>query len=77
MTTRRPTLLRWSEEAEQVRALKGLEHAPHSAAARPVAFALHPFSTRHRSAVLPWLLSWFAAADPQIERDGGPTDDLS
>ncbi len=79
MTMRRPILLRWSEEAEaeHVRALAGLEREPQSAAARPVAVALHPFSTRHRPAVLPWLFGWFAAADPQIERDDGPADDLS
>jgi hypothetical protein len=61
MTTRRPTLLRWTEESEaaQVRALATFECEPESAAARPIA------STRHRPAVLPWLLSWFVGPDPQ------------
>jgi hypothetical protein len=71
MTTRRPTLLRWTEEAEaeQVRALAAFEREPQTPAARPVAFAPEPFSTRHRPALLPWLLSWFGGASLQIERD--------
>jgi hypothetical protein len=61
MTTRRPTLLRWTEESEaaQVRALATFECEPESAAARPVASAPQALSTWHRPAVLPWLLSWF------------------
>ena len=59
MTMRRPTLLRWSErgiEAEHVRAWRdwsvSRRGAPRRARSRS---ALHPFSTRHRPAVLPWL----------------------
>jgi hypothetical protein len=72
MTTRKPTLLRWTEESEaaQVRALATFECEPESAAARPTASVPQPSSTRHRSAVLPWLLSWFGGPDPQIGRDG-------
>jgi hypothetical protein len=71
MTTRRPTLLRWTEESEaaQVYALAALERESQSAAARPVAVVPQPPSTRHRPSVLPWLLSWFGTPDPQIERD--------
>ena len=78
MTTRRPTLLRWTEESEaaQVRALATFECEPESAAARPIASAPQPLSTRHRPAVLPWLLSWFGGPDPQIGRDDDQQDDL-
>lgn len=78
MTTRRPTLLRWTEESEaaQVRALATFECEPESAAARPVASAPQPPLTRHRPAVLPWLLSWFGGPDPQIERDDDQQADL-
>ncbi len=65
MTTRMPTLLRWSEEAEaaQVRALAAFEREPESAAVRPVAFDPHPQSRHNRQAVLPRLLSWFGGPD--------------
>jgi hypothetical protein len=71
MATRRPTLLRWTEEAEaaQVSALAAFEREVQSAAARPVAVVPRPLSTRHRASVLPWLLSWFGTPDPQIARD--------
>ena len=71
MTTRKPRLLRWTEETEaaQVRALATFECEPESAAVRPIASAPQPLSTRHRPAVLPWLLSWFGGPDPQIGRD--------
>jgi hypothetical protein len=60
MTAKKPTLLRWTEEAEaeHVCALATLEREPQNAAARPVAFASPPFSTRRRPALLPRLLSW-------------------
>jgi hypothetical protein len=78
MTTRRSTLLRWTEESEaaQVRVLATFESEPQSAAARPVGSDPQPLSTRHRLAVLPWLLSWFGGPDPQIRRDGDRQDDL-
>jgi hypothetical protein len=78
MTTRRPTLLRWTEETEaaQVRALATFECEPQSAAARPVASGPQPLLARHRLAVLPWLLSWFAGPDQQIRRDDDQQDDL-
>jgi hypothetical protein len=78
MTTRRSTLLRWTEETEaaQVRALATFECEPQSAAARPVASAPQPSSARHRLTVLPWLLSWFGGPDPQIGRDDDQQDDL-
>ena len=67
MTTRRPTLLRWTEESEaaQVRALATFECELESATARPVVSGPQPSSSRHRQAVLPWLLSWFGGPDPQ------------
>jgi len=73
MTAKKPTLLRWTEEAEaeHVCALATLEREPQSAAARPAAFASQPFSTRRRPALLPRLLSWFRNAGRQIERDDG------
>ena len=78
MTTRRPTLLRWTEESEaaQVRALATFEREPESAAVRPVASGPQTLSTRHRLAVLPWLLSWFGGPDSQIRRDDDRQDDL-
>jgi hypothetical protein len=78
MTTRKPTLLRWTEESEAARgrALATFGCEPESAAARPVASAPQPPSTRHRPAVLPWLLSWFGGPDPQIERDDDQQADL-
>ncbi len=78
MTTRRPTLLRWTEESEaaQVRALATFECESESAAARPVASAPQSLSARHRLAVLPWLLSWFGGPDQQIRRDDDQQDDL-
>jgi hypothetical protein len=78
MITRRSTLLRWTEESEaaQVRTLANFECEPQSAAARPVASAPQPPSTRHRPAVLPWLLSWFGGSDPQINRDDDQRADL-
>jgi len=71
MTTRRPTLLRWTEESEaaQVRALATFECEPESAAARPVTPDPQPLSAGHRLTMLPWLLSWFGGPDPQIGRD--------
>jgi hypothetical protein len=68
MTTRKPRLLRWTEETEaaQVRALATFEREPESAAVRPVATVPQPLSARQRLTVLPWLLSWFGAPDPQI-----------
>jgi hypothetical protein len=78
MTTRRPTLLRWTEETEaaQVRALATFECEPQSTAVRPVASGPQPSSARHRLAVLPWLLSWFGGPDQQIRRDEDRQDDL-
>lgn len=75
MTTRIPTLLRWTEEAEaaQVRALAAFEREPESAAARPVPSVPQPLPTRHR---LTWLLSWFGGPDPQIGRDDDQQGDL-
>jgi hypothetical protein len=66
MTARRPRLLRWTEEAEgeQVCALAGLEREPPSASPDPVTFVPPP-PLRHRSAVLPWLLSWFGGSGAQ------------
>ncbi len=60
MTAKKPTLLRWTEEAEaeHVCALATLEREPQNAAASPVAFAPQPFSTSRRPALLPRLLSW-------------------
>ena len=54
MTTRRPTLLRWTEEAEaeQMCALAMLEREPQNVAACPVAVAPHVVSTAPRSALL-------------------------
>jgi hypothetical protein len=71
MTTRRPRLLRWTEETEaaQVRALATFECEPASAAVRPVETVLQPLSARHHLTVLPWLLSWFGGPNPQIGRD--------
>ena len=78
MTTRRPTLLRWTEETEaaQVRALATFEYEPQSAGARPVASGPQPWSARHPLTVLPWLLSWFGGPDQQIRRDDDQQNDL-
>jgi hypothetical protein len=75
MTTRSPTLLRWSEEAEaeQVRTLAMLEGEPQPATALRVAIAARACSPRHRLAML---LRWLGGSDPQKERDGGWPDGL-
>jgi hypothetical protein len=78
MNSRRPTILRWVEEAEaeQVRLWSSFEREPQPAAARPVASATPPFSRRRRPALLPWLRRWLGGAHPQIERDDGRRDGL-
>ncbi len=68
VTTRIPTLLRWTEEAEaaQVRALAAFECEPESAAVRPVAFAPQPLSHAHPSggaASAVELVRWFGSAN--------------
>jgi hypothetical protein len=71
VTTRIPTLMRWTEEAEaaQMCAFAAFECEPESAAVRAVAFDRHPLSPRNRQAVLPRLLSWFGGSEAQIKRD--------
>lgn len=71
MSTRKPALLRWTEEAEaeQVCALAGLMREPQSASPDPLEFAALPRSTHHRLAVLPRLLSLFGCSSQQIKRD--------
>jgi len=77
--TRRPILLRWTEEAEAERvcALAILEGEPQDAAARPAAIAAKPCSTRRRPTLLPSLLNWFGGAGAQIARDDDPRELLS
>jgi hypothetical protein len=65
MSTRKPTLLRWTEQAEakHVCALATLEREPQSAAARPVAFAPpRPVGIRRRPPLLPRLRGWLGGA---------------
>ncbi len=71
MTPRRPTLRRWTEEAEaeQICALAMLEREPQNVAACPVAVAPHVLSTRHAAALPARLRGWFRSVNLQIARD--------
>lgn len=71
MTRRRPTLRRWTEEAEaeHMCTLAILEREPQNFAACPVAAAPRFVSLRHAPAVLARLRGWFGGGNLQTARD--------
>lgn len=65
MTARRPTPVRWAEEAEaaQMRAMAMLQREPQNIAECPVTVVLHPVSLRHRFALAAEPVGWRGPAD--------------
>lgn len=71
MTIRRPTLQRWTEEAEaeQMCALAMFEREPENVAACPVIVTPHAVSQRYASTLLSRMRGWFGGGNLQFAGD--------